>query len=139
MACGGGPHIEKAIAGTFVCQAGVEAFVMRRLTVGADVGVERYFSAAGFPRIPTGIRMDILLGWHFVPRESGGKWAPFLLMGWNTSNRNAEAVYGQGVVSFSAGAHYWVRRRAGLRFEFRSYMGYWKIAHAEWTAGVALR
>lgn len=67
--CGGGPHRQAAIAGTFVCQAGAEVFVYRRFSLGADVGAERYATAGGYPQIPAGTRLDILLAWHFIQKK----------------------------------------------------------------------
>lgn len=139
FACGGGPHREAAIGGTFVCQAGAEVFVYRRLSVGADVGAERYAAAGGYPKIPAGTRLDILLAWHFISNEKNRKWAPFLAVGGGTSNRNAEAVYGGGVGFFAAGTHYWMRPRLGLRMEFRGYVALGTLAHGEVTAGLVFR
>lgn len=60
-------------------------------------------------------------------------------MGGGTSNRNAEAVYGDGVGFFAAGTHYWIRPRVGLRMEFRGYVALGTLAHGELTAGLVFR
>jgi hypothetical protein len=108
----GGSSVSENNAGFKGGGGGVEAFVWKRATVGADISILRdsYYTAVG-----TFGHAGAQAGYHFAGRERSRGADPFVLFGVGAyfPDESKPALHG------GAGFTYWFKPRIGARFEFR--------------------
>jgi hypothetical protein len=97
--------------GTLHIGAGGESLIYKGLGIGAEVG---YFSP--WRDIGNGLGLISVDGsYHFARNR---KVSPFLTGGYSMAIRNGHA----NLLNFGGGVNLWLRRRLGLRLEFRNHM-----------------
>jgi hypothetical protein len=108
----GGSAMGETRAGLTGGGGGAEAYLWKRLAVGADISgfTDRYYRMAGAVG-----HAGAQAVWHFASREKARGADPFLAFGVGRHfPEQSRAVYHGG-----AGLHYWFRDHVGARFEFR--------------------
>ena len=102
--------------GNFVHMGGgAEGRLTNRFALGGELGVlkpvtNRYAVAAGLASVTP--------AYHFIARESSRKIDPFV-------DGGISLLFGRGgaiALHYGGGLNYWVRRRVGLRLEFRHHL-----------------
>src|SRR5271157_5396439 len=94
---------------------GGEGRLAGRFALGGDIGVLK--PVTNHYAFATGVA-SISPAFHFVARYSERKVDPFV-------NGGFSLLFGRGggfAMHYGGGVNYWVRRRVGLRFEFRHYI-----------------
>jgi len=109
---------------------GGEGRLTDRFALGGDVGVLK--PVTNQYAITTG-SASISPAFHFIPRDSLRKLDPFVDGGLSLLLGRGSGV----AFHYGAGVNYWVRRRVGLRFEFRHQI--WSPESGEAVHLVGLR
>ncbi len=94
---------------------GGETRVIGRFALGGEMGVLK--PVTNQYAVATGVA-SVSPAFHFVSKHSGSKVDPFV-------NGGFSLLFGRGSgigMHYGGGVNYWVRRRVGLRFEFRHYL-----------------
>ncbi len=102
--------------GTFIhAGGGGEARLANSFGLGGELGVLK--PVTNQYAITTGLA-SVTPAYHFIRRDSKRKFDPFV-------NGGVSALFGNGAgaaMHYGGGLNYWVRRRFGLRFEFRHHL-----------------
>jgi hypothetical protein len=102
--------------GTFIhVGGGGEARLTNRFGLGGELGVLK--PVTNQYAITTGLA-SVTPAYHFIARGSNRTIDPFV-------NGGFSALFGSGAgaaIHYGGGLNYWVRRRLGLRFEFRHHL-----------------
>jgi hypothetical protein len=101
---------------------GGEARLTNRFALGGEIGVLK--PVTNQYAVTTGLA-SITPAYHFIPRDSKGKFDPFV-------DGGLSLLAGRGgafAIHYGGGVNYWLRRRIGLRFEFRDHV--WSIESGE--------
>lgn len=94
---------------------GGEGRLTNRFGLGGELGVLKPLTNRD--AITTGLA-SVTPAYHFISRESSRKIDPFV-------DGGISLLFGSGgavAVHYGGGLNYWVRRRVGLRFEFRHHL-----------------
>ena len=95
---------------------GGEGRLTDRFALGGEIGVLK--PVTNQYAITTGLA-SVTPAFHFISRESKRKFDPFVDGGFSLL---AGGGGGAVAIHFGGGVNYWVRRRFGLRFEFRHHI-----------------
>lgn len=101
---------------------GGEGRLTKRFALGGEIGVLK--PVTNPYAITTGLA-SVTPAFHFVPKDSKGKFDPFVDGGFSL-------LFGSGgaaAIHYGGGMNYWLRRRIGLRFEFRDHI--WSVESGE--------
>jgi hypothetical protein len=103
--------------GSFVHMGGGgEGRLTDRFALGGEVEVLK--PVTNQYAITTGM-LSVTPAWHFIPRRSKSKLDPFVDGGLSLLFGGGRAG---GGLHYGAGVNYWLKRRVGLRFEFRHHI-----------------
>ena len=94
---------------------GAEGRLTNRFALGGELGVLKPVSNRD--AITAGLA-SVTPAYHFIPRESSRKIDPFV-------DGGISLLFGRGgavAFHYGGGLNYWVRRRIGLRIEFRHHL-----------------
>jgi len=94
---------------------GGEGRLTERFALGGEIGVLK--PVTNQYAITTGLA-SVTPAFHFISRESKRKFDPFVDGGFSLLAGRGGAV----AIHYGGGMNYWVRRRFGLRFEFRHHI-----------------
>jgi hypothetical protein len=95
---------------------GGEGRITDRFALGGEVGVLK--PVTNPYAITTGL-VTVTPAWHFIPRSSKSKFDPFVDGGLSLLFGGGGAG---GGLHYGGGVNYWLKRRVGLRFEFRHHI-----------------
>ena len=118
----GGPTVVPRSAftrwnGNFVHVGGGGEFRLTdRFALGGEAGVLKPLTNPY--AVTTGL-VSVTPAWHFISKRSKGRFDPFVDGGLSLLFARGGAG---GAVHYGGGVNYWLRRRVGLRFEFRDHL-----------------
>jgi len=96
---------------------GGEARLTDRFALGGEIGVLK--PVTNQDAITTGLA-SVTPAFHFISRDSKRKFDPFVDGGFSLLAGGGGG--GAVAIHYGGGVNYWVRRRFGLRFEFRHHI-----------------
>lgn len=91
---------------------GGERLLYKGLGIGAELGYLFPTESAG-----SGVGLVSINGLYSFNRDGKAKVVPFVTGGWSLAFRGGTV----NAVNFGGGINYWVKKRLGLRFEFRDH------------------
>ncbi len=94
---------------------GGEGHLTERFALGGEIGVLK--PVTNQYAVTTGLA-SVTPAFHFVPKDSKRKFDPFVDGGLSLLAGRGGAI----AIHYGGGVNYWLRRRVGLRFEFRHHL-----------------
>ena len=94
---------------------GGEGHLTNRFALGGEIGVLK--PVTNQYAVTTGLA-SVTPAFHFIPRNSKRKFDPFVDGGFSLLVGGG----GGAAIHYGGGVNYWVRRRFGVRFEFRHHI-----------------
>jgi hypothetical protein len=116
-----------SVDGAFRFGIGGEMGIAPRVTLGGEIG--------GISKDGTGVLASGNVSYH-IPADSRAA-DPFVTGGFSLAHKRGETgLY----INLGGGLNYWLRRRAGIRVEFRGYPGGYDLnSFAEFRIGIVFR